>query len=530
VAVRLAAAGARVTLLDQDEPGRATSRWSFAWLNSNDKSPRAYHDLNHAGIRAWAELAPGLDGDAWYRPAGHVELATDSTELEARVKRLTSWDYPARLVDAAEAARLEPALRIPPGATSAFFPEEGYLLTEPLIARLVAQAKRHGAHVLTREPGRVTSLEPGAPPRVRTAAGAILEADEVICCAGRWTPALTGVPLVPWDTTGSEAPGLAVRVGPVAPPGPSRLIHTPELSLRPHPGGLLHLEAPDAADAVDLHTPEAELSRWAAELLDRARRTVRGLDHARVAGYKVCVRPLPPDGQSIVGRLPGAPGRYVAVTHSGVTLAAHLSRLIAADLTTGTPPTGLAPYRPGRFGPPPVQYLSRTIRVPAPAPTPRHPDPGRPGFQPPGQTAGCLASSGSPASWRSAARRRWAGTRMWSAVSWTARFASRSLMAARMARCSVSESSMLPRSARVRLWNRPISPSSRWCTSCSFGLPLSSHSSPWNATLAAKNSRPAPSALCAAIWSMSPSSRDRSASVTRGMASRTAITSSASRT
>jgi glycine/D-amino acid oxidase-like deaminating enzyme len=58
---------------------------------------------------------------------------------------------------------------------------------------------------------------------------------------------------------------------------------------------------------------------------------------------------MPIDGQSIVGRLPGTPGIYVAVTHSGVTLAAHLSRLIAEDLTTGTPPSSLAPYTPARF-------------------------------------------------------------------------------------------------------------------------------------------------------------------------------------
>jgi glycine/D-amino acid oxidase-like deaminating enzyme len=358
VAARLAAAGAQVMLLDRDEPGRGTSRWSFAWLNSNDKAPRAYHDLNRAGMKAWAELAPDLDGGAWYRPSGHLELATaGAAELQARVQRLTGWGYPARLVDAAEAVALEPALRVPPDAAVAFFPDEGYLLTKPLIERLVAQAKRHGAHVLTGEPGRVTGLgaSPDASPGVRTAGGAILEADEVICCAGRWTPglapALGTVPLVPWDTRGSAAPGLVVRVGPVAPPGPARLVHTPDLSLRPHPGGLLHLEAPDAADAVDLHTPEPELTRWAEELLRRARRTVRGLDDAWVAEVKVCVRPLPPDGQSIVGRVPGANGLYVAVTHSGVTLAAHLSRLIAADLTTATPPASLAPYTPARFAP-----------------------------------------------------------------------------------------------------------------------------------------------------------------------------------
>jgi glycine/D-amino acid oxidase-like deaminating enzyme len=175
----------------------------------------------------------------------------------------------------------------------------------------------------------------------------VLEADEVVCCAGRWTPALAEVPLIPWESKGSTAPGLVVRVGPA--PGLVRLVHTPELSLRRHPGGLLHLEAEDAAAAVDLHTPEPELRRWAGELLRRARGTVRGLDEARVVELKVCARPLPADGQSIVGRLPGAPGVYVAVTHSGVTLAAHLAGLITTDLTTGTPPALLVPYTPARF-------------------------------------------------------------------------------------------------------------------------------------------------------------------------------------
>jgi glycine/D-amino acid oxidase-like deaminating enzyme len=189
---------------------------------------------------------------------------------------------------------------------------------------------------------------------VRTAAGVGLAADEVICCAGRWVPelvTLTGaantIPLVPWDIPGATVPGLVVQVGPVSPAGPTRLVHTPEICLRPHPGGLLHLEAPDAA--VDLHTSDPDLRRLAAELLRRAQQAVRGLDQARVVEYQVCVRPMPVAGQSIVGPLPGFHGLYVAVTHSGVTLAAHLSQLIAAELTAGTQPAELAPYRPSRF-------------------------------------------------------------------------------------------------------------------------------------------------------------------------------------
>ncbi len=354
VAARLAAAGAQVTLLEQDQPGRATSRWSLAWLNSNDKFPRPYHDLNHAGIRAWAELAPELDGAAWYRPVGHLELAAtagQAEELAARVRRLTEWDYPAQLIDPETAAALEPALRRPASAAAAaWFPGEGYLLTEPLIERLVARGHAYGATVRTGDQGRVTAIAGG---QVQTAAGATVDADEIVCCAGRWTPRLAelagaapgSVPLLPWDTPGATAPGFVVRAGPVTALTLTRLVHTPDLALRPHPGGLLQLEAPDAA--VDLHTPQPELENWAADLLRRAQRTVLGLEDARVVRYQVCVRPMPADEQSIVGRLPGADHLYVAVTHSGVTLAAHLSRLIAAELTAGALPAELARYRPG---------------------------------------------------------------------------------------------------------------------------------------------------------------------------------------
>jgi len=112
--------------------------------------PRPYHDLNHAGIRAWADLAPDLGGAAWYRPVGNIELAISDTgraELEARVCRLTEWGYPARLIGTAEASELEPALRFAPSrGTVAWFPGEGYVLTEPLIARLVAHITTYPAY------------------------------------------------------------------------------------------------------------------------------------------------------------------------------------------------------------------------------------------------------------------------------------------------------------------------------------------------------------------------------------------------
>ena len=354
IAARLAAAGMSVTLLDQDEPGRGTSRWSFAWVNSNDKGPKPYHDLNHAGLRAWAELAPGLDGTAWYRPAGNLELATSTSgraELAARVRRLTGWGYPACLVDAAEAAGLEPAL-LPPGpdAAAAWFPGEAYLLTEPLIERLVARAADRGATVLTGDRGRVTGLAPG---QVRTATGQLLSADKMVLRGPLDVPAHgPGQPHLPGPAgrlgyprvacAGAGRPGRPRHPG-GADPGAARPRGFPAAPFRRDaaPGSAGHTRGP----AHPRGRAAQPGRRAAAPGPARGPRSRPGA-HRHVPGMRA-----PAARRRPVHRRPPARRRwlYVAVTHSGVTLAAHLSRLIAAELAAGAASAEFAPYRPDRF-------------------------------------------------------------------------------------------------------------------------------------------------------------------------------------
>lgn len=72
VTYRLARGGARVALLDAGEPGRGTSAASFAWLNSHNKQPRAYHDLNVAGIAEHRALAAEFAAAPWlHLDGGH---------------------------------------------------------------------------------------------------------------------------------------------------------------------------------------------------------------------------------------------------------------------------------------------------------------------------------------------------------------------------------------------------------------------------------------------------------------------------
>ncbi|MDI6410096.1 FAD-binding oxidoreductase [Streptomyces albus] len=386
-----------VTLLDRAEPGHGTSRWSLAWLNSNGVPDRGYHDLRTASLDAWARLAEEAGGAEWYRPVGNMRWAdptpadpddpAEGGKLTERVQRLRRWGYAAELVPAERIPALEPALRLPPEVREvAWYPEEGYVRTERCVAALLAGLRKAGGDLRTGSAGHVIALEradiPGAPGEgpgsrpggwlLRTADGSTLRADAVVCCAGRWTPEVTGlagtpVPLVEPTAPGSPAPGLVVRAGPVATPL-TRIVHTPHVHLRPHGedgGATVHLEAGDVH--VGLHTPAEELDRWAETLLTRARALVPGLAGARVLERQVCVRPLPLDGRPVVGRVPGTgdgagqgaesadedgsrtDGPYVVVTHSGVTLAAGLAEMVAAELLTGRPEPALEPYRPTRL-------------------------------------------------------------------------------------------------------------------------------------------------------------------------------------
>jgi glycine/D-amino acid oxidase-like deaminating enzyme len=99
---------------------------------------------------------------------------------------------------------------------------------------------------------------------------------------------------------------------------------------------------------VDTLTPAAELDRLGAELVRRAGQVVMDFG-AGQPEHRICVRPLPVDGYPVVGRLPALANAYLAVTHSGMTLAPLLARLIADEIINDACRPELSSYRPARF-------------------------------------------------------------------------------------------------------------------------------------------------------------------------------------
>ncbi|NSC20242.1 FAD-binding oxidoreductase [Streptomyces albus subsp. chlorinus] len=360
----LALAGAEVTVFERTAPAAGTTGTSFAWINSHQKNPLAYHELNVAGMAEHAALQE--PGGQWYFPGGNLEWAhgPGRERLAAAVAELRARDYPVEWISARRARRLVPDLRVPDGVEEvAWYPSEGYVLPVALLARLWGEARDHGARL--RCPEEVTGLsrERGGA-RVTLADGGSAYFDAVVLAAGRWSEAVAHLAGMPLPMADPEAPGSATVgfLGCTA-PLPTRVgsvLTTPELNVRPEGGGRLVVQGLDLDAAADPAAVPAPDGPQAQELCARLRNLLEGTEAARLESLRVGQRALPADGLTVAGfHTDGVV--YALATHSGITLGPLLGRLAAEEVVAGKESPLLAAFRPGRFAgvdkatlPPPV--------------------------------------------------------------------------------------------------------------------------------------------------------------------------------
>ncbi|MGC9541178.1 NAD(P)/FAD-dependent oxidoreductase [Streptomyces sp. UG1] len=354
VARQLALAGEDVVLLDQRGAGTGTSSTTFAWINSYRRLDPDYHRLGVAGMEEHGRLAGQLGGTRSYFPSGALQWADSSSEqwLADNVERLRALGYPARFVTPDEATRFAGDLRIPSAITSiAHFPSEGYVLPDLFVGNLLADAERHGA---TYAIGRVVAVadKPDAV-SVTLAGGKVLRGDRVVLAAGRWSERLAAragidVPMVTGTGRGSPTVGLLGYAR--SPELDLRcVIHSPGLNLRPSAGGHAVLQALDLNAHVDPDNPPSPDGNLARTLAQRFSAVLPDPGERPRIGLRVGLRSLPVDGHTIAGYPSGQSRVYCLVSHSGITLAPILGRLVATEIATDQEQDLLRAFRPTRF-------------------------------------------------------------------------------------------------------------------------------------------------------------------------------------
>lgn len=340
IAHQLARRGADVTVIEAGLPGQAASGRSFGWLNASFFADEDHYRLRVAGMEAWRRLKSGLPGlrlrwpgCLWWEEQGEV--------LERMRRQLRDLGYPVERLSRADLARRLPDFAGLPEEALAF-PSEGVAETGTVVVQLLAAARDQGARVLSGVAVDGIAVSGDRVTGLHTAQGDIA-ADRVIVAAGTGSPGLLAplgveLPML-------SRPGALMHTAPL-PPIVSQVVVTPELELRQDADGRLIVPT-SAAHQGDTTEAVTDLAGMADEAAARLRRLLPKLaaDWEQVV---LAMRPVPGDGLPAVGRA-GPKGLYLAVMHSGATLAAIIGEIVAQELLDDVSAPMLKSYRPGRF-------------------------------------------------------------------------------------------------------------------------------------------------------------------------------------
>ncbi|MDX8532906.1 FAD-binding oxidoreductase [Mesorhizobium sp. VK25A] len=337
IAWHLTKAGARVTVISDSGAGGVATPNSFAWINASWGNPEIYFRLRIRAMTEWKRLANDLPGLplAW---CGGLCWDLPADKLEAYAAEHSSWGYGIEQVGREQAAHIEPNLAELPDL-ALYVAEEG--VAEPVAATkaLLADAERCGARIVT---GTVDTLAlSGGNVTGVVVSGATITADEVVIAAGAGAPAIAaaaGIKL-PIETP----PGLIVHSRPYK-KLLNGLVLAEKLHTRQTAEGRI-IAGSDFGGGDPGEKPEAT----ARALFASMKAMLHGAEGLEFDFHTIGYRPTPADGFPIVSRADAVGGLYIAITHSGITLAPAIGLFAANEILDGERDPLLAPYALSRF-------------------------------------------------------------------------------------------------------------------------------------------------------------------------------------
>ncbi|MFJ6358116.1 NAD(P)/FAD-dependent oxidoreductase [Pseudarthrobacter oxydans] len=350
-AVHLAKGGAHVTLVTSGPLASGASGRSIAWLNSSGARSAEYHYLRMLAIdryRTWSTHHPEsrdyLRFDGALKWAGPDETFRDTFAFER------SGGYHSVWVDSRDVAWIAPDVDAAAVADEGaiYNPGEGWVNMPDFITALASEAADNGA-VIIKDAGDVqVDVRDSAAVGVILGDGTRLEADQVVLATGGEVPAqLAALGVTVPDATPAAfvvfTEPLDVKV--------QTVLNTPRVAVRPTPDGGLVLDADWAEQSVIIEddgsftVPEESVQG----LLEEASKVLAGNPRLTVRRVAAGLKPIPGDGEPVVGPVSSIPGLHTVFTHSGATLGLILGELLAEEILTGTPSPVLAAFRLDRF-------------------------------------------------------------------------------------------------------------------------------------------------------------------------------------
>jgi glycine/D-amino acid oxidase-like deaminating enzyme len=349
IAYGLASRGQRVVMLDgKDRDFRAASaNFGLVWLQGKGMDMPAYQRLTRSAVDLWRgfdnELTDAAGIDLQFEGRGGLKICLGQKEFEERGARLlglhnqmggeADWE----MLDRGALEKFLPGLRFGPDVAGASFGHrDGHANPLRLLAALHAAILRKGGEV--RGGVTVRSVTSDGGQFTIAADGERFSAQRVVIAAG----------------LGSGP--LAAQVGLDVPLRPQRgqiLVTERLLPFLPLP---LHDLRQTAEGTVMIGATQDEAGYDASTTMDaaislsaRAIRCLPDLRNVTLVRQWAGLRIMTPDGCPIYAQSQSHPGAFVALCHSGVTLAPLHAGLFAQGVAAGQLPAALDAFHHRRF-------------------------------------------------------------------------------------------------------------------------------------------------------------------------------------
>ncbi len=359
ITYHLAKRGLDVTLLDRNAVASASSHGTFAWINASwAKQPESYHALNQMGVDAWHRLQQALNLPIkWGGSLEWFAAAERQDRLSRDVQEQQAWGEPAKMLTQLEASALEPRVAFGGAGHVALSPRDGALDPVLVSQRLVNAAKSHGARVIEHcEVLRVDETAEDQRQKILGTSCGDIAVDRLVLATGADPSAIQT--FAGFDLPQRSTPGVIVITQPM-PPVLSHIVVAPGIHIHQRLDGRLVLGEQEGAPENAAHKLRltarptrfpnaATASQHAQRLITLAREYLTGLPEVNAEEVIIGWRPLPLDGHPVIGPSPADPNAYVAVMHSGVSLAAIVGELVAEEILTGERSPVLTPFRADR--------------------------------------------------------------------------------------------------------------------------------------------------------------------------------------
>ena len=339
IAYELSKRGVKVTLIDKNVPGSACSGSSFSWINATyPKKPYSYNLFSQLGINAFHIVQRELSLDIKWN--GSLEWSSKIQDQQTLIENVNELkNYPkytsTSIIGYKKAKKLEPYINFEGNKNIVFSKADGAIDSKDAISKMINAIKKNGGTVLY--PCKFEKIIESNDlfSKVKTSMG-ILKSENIIFCNGVDIDKSLNINFLK-----KPRPGVIIKTKPKKNLINS-IVYGPNIHAHQQSNGRLII-----GEQITAPTEQNSLNHLK-RINKHFKNMVRGASDLNPSEILIGWRPIPKDDLPVIGRFKNK-SIYVAVMHSGISLAAIVGNLVTQEIVDEVDSLLLNDFRPSRF-------------------------------------------------------------------------------------------------------------------------------------------------------------------------------------